>query len=80
MTGKCHLGLTKGNIVLNLGVVGWWDGWVNFQCRGILLILIIVGQRPTALAVDAGGDCLDIFTLICCFSFSFSLSLGDGLI
>ena len=26
-------------------------------------VLIIVGQRPTALAVGAGGGCLDIFTL-----------------
>ena len=29
--------------------------WVNFQCRGVLLIRIIVGQRPIALAVGAGG-------------------------
>ena len=29
---------------------------------------IIVGQVPTALAVGAGGDCLDIFSLICHFS------------
>ena len=27
-------------------------------------ILITVGQGPTALAVGAGGGCLDIFTLI----------------
>ena len=27
----------------------------NFQCRGVLLIWIIVGQGPTALAVGAGG-------------------------
>ena len=32
---------------------------------------------PTALAVGAGGGCLDIFTLNYPFS-SFSLSLGDG--
>ena len=31
-------------------------------------ILITVGQGPTALAVGAGGDCLDIFTLIYPFS------------
>ena len=31
-------------------------------------ILITVGQGPTALAVDAGGGCLDIFTLIYPFS------------
>ena len=27
-------------------------------------ILIIVGQGPIALAVGAGGGCLDIFTLV----------------
>ena len=27
-------------------------------------IWITVGQGPTALAVGAGGDCLDIFTLL----------------
>ena len=31
-------------------------------------IWITVGQGPTALAVDAGGGCLDIFTLIYSFS------------
>ena len=31
-------------------------------------ILITVGQGPTALAVGAGGVCLDIFTLIYPFS------------
>ena len=31
-------------------------------------ILIRVGQGPTALAVGAGGSCLDIFTLIYPFS------------
>ena len=42
--------------------------WVNFQCWGVLLICIIVGQGPVALAVGAGGGCLDIFSLICPFS------------
>ena len=41
------------------GVVGWC--WLNFQCRSVLLILIIVGQGPTTLSVRAGGDCLAIF-------------------
>ena len=36
-----------------------------------------VGQGPTALAVGAGGGCLDIF-LSSIIHFSFSLSLGDG--
>ena len=42
--------------------------WVIFQCRGVLLILIKVGQGPVALAVGAGGGCLDIFSLIYPFS------------
>ena len=40
-------------------VVRWC--WVNFQCRGVLLIWIRVGQAPSALAVVAGEGCLDIF-------------------
>ena len=43
--------------------------WVNFQCRGVLLNCIIVGQGPIALAIGAGGGCLDIFSLIYHFSF-----------
>ena len=34
-------------------VVRWC--WVNYQCRGVLLVSIGVGQGPTALAVGAGG-------------------------
>ena len=34
--------------------------WVNFQCRGVLLIWII-GQGPVALAEGAGWGGLDIF-------------------
>ena len=43
--------------------------WVNFQCQGVLLVWMIVGQGPIALAVGAGGGCLDIFSLIYIFSF-----------
>ena len=32
------------------------------------ILMITVGQGPTALAVGAGGGCLDIFTLIYPFS------------
>ena len=56
------------------GVVRW--RWVNFQCRGVLLIWELVGKGPTALAVGAGGACLDFFSLVCHFSV-FS-PLGDG--
>ena len=41
-------------------------------------IWITVGQGPTALVVDVGGRCLEIFTLTYPFLSSFSLSLGDG--
>ena len=43
--------------------------WVNFQCRGVLLIWSTVGQGLTALAVGAGGGCLDGFSLVYHFSF-----------
>ena len=39
-------------------------------------ILITVGQGPTALAVGAGGGCLDVFTLIYPF-FPLSPSLWE---
>ena len=39
-------------------------------------IWMIVGQGPIALAVGAGGGCLDIFTLR--YLSSVSLSLGGG--
>ena len=50
--------------------------WVNFQCRGVLLIWIRVGQGPTALAGGADGGSLDIFSLVYRFSF-LSPSLGE---
>ena len=43
--------------------------WVNFQCRGVLLTWITVGQGPIVLAVGAGGGCLVFFSLIYHFSF-----------
>ena len=47
-----------------------------FQCRGVLLIWMIVGQGSIALAVSAGGGYLDIFTLLYPF-LSLSLSLWE---
>ena len=47
---------------------------VNFQCRGVLLVWIIVGQGPIALAVGAGGGCLDIFALSILFLLFLPLS------
>ena len=43
--------------------------WINLQGRGVLLIWIIVGQGPIALAIGAGGGCMDMFSLIYHFSF-----------
>ena len=47
--------------------------WVNFQCWGVLLLWIIVGQGPIALAVGAGGCWLDIFLSSITFFLSPSL-------
>ena len=52
--------------------------WVNFQCQGVLLTWLTVGQGPIVLSVGAGGGCLDIFFSHLSLLFSFSLSLGDG--
>ena len=52
--------------------------WVNFQCRGVLLVWMTVGQGPIALAVGAGGGLFGHFFSHLSFLFSFSLSLGDG--
>ena len=41
---------------------------------------MIVGQGHSVVEVGVGGGCLDIFSLLYHFSFSLSLSLGDGLI
>ena len=50
---------------------GWSDDAMvlgKLPVSGRPTILITVGQGPTALAVGAGGGCLDIFTLIYLFS------------
>ena len=44
--------------------------WVSFQCRGVLLVWLRVGQGPTALTEGAvGGGVSDIFSLVYHFSF-----------
>ena len=45
--------------------------WVNFQCRGVLLVWMVVGQGPIALAVDAGGGLFGHFFLSSIFSLFF---------
>ena len=62
-----EISFIKGIMILNACVCIYWGGrvvrrcWANFQCRGVLLIWLIVGQGPNALAVSAGGGCFDIF-------------------
>ena len=59
---------------------GWSGGAMvlgKLPVQGRPTIWFTVGQGSTALAVGAGGGCLDIFTLIYPFS-PFSLSLIDG--
>ena len=48
---------------------------VNFQCRGVLLIWIIVEHEPTAIALGAGGGVWTFFSRLSFLS-SFSLSLS----
>ena len=50
------MGVGGGGVVLGkLRVVR--RCWVNFQCWGVLLTRIIVGQGPVVLAVGTGGGC-----------------------
>ena len=60
---------------------GWSGGAMvlgKLPVPGRPTIRITVGQGPSALAVGAGGGCLDIFYSHLSFFISFSLSLGDG--
>ena len=41
--------------------------WLNFQCRGFLLIWMIVGQGPIALAVGACGVAWTFFLVYLVF-------------
>ena len=58
--------------IFKILTVGWLGGAMvlgKLPEPGRPTIWITVGQGPTALAVGAGGGCLDIFTLIYPFSF-----------
>ena len=46
--------------------------WVNLQCRGVLLVWMIVGQGPMALAEGAGGGVFGNFFSHLSFLFSVS--------
>ena len=64
---------------VNVATVGWSGGAMvlgKLPVPGRPTIWIIVGQGPAALVVGAGGDCLDIFALVCPF-FPLSPSLWE---
>ena len=65
------LALTVCVSINSLTTGGWLGGAMvlgKLPVPGRPTIWITVGQGPTALAVGAGGGCLDIFTLIYPFS------------
>ena len=55
-SAQCQAWHTEKQIL----VVRW--SWVNFQCRGVLLLGY--SRARAYCAVGAGGGCLDIFTLL----------------
>ena len=66
---------------LSFSVRGWSGGAMvlgKLSVPGRPTIWFTVGQGPTALAVGAGGGCLDILLSSIFSSLSLSLSLGDG--
>ena len=63
-----HNRLNKHRFFSTMGRSGGAMVLVNFPVPGVLLNWIIVGQGPIALALGAGGACLDIFSLICHFA------------
>ena len=61
--------------------MGWLGGAKvlgKLPLPGRPTILITVGQGPTALAVGAGGGCVELFFPHLSFLSSFSLSLRGG--
>ena len=74
------LSLCHPSLLLDFDWSGGWSGGAkvlgNLPVPGRPTGLIAVGQGPIALAVDAGGGCLDIFTLVYPFS-SLSPSLWE---
>ena len=86
VTFKCSLDLQPAPKMFQMALLllkdggGWVERrcWVNFQCWGVLLVWMIVGQGPIALAIGAGGGMFGHFFSHLSFLFSFSLSMGDG--
>ena len=67
---------------MSVSIRGWSDGAMvlgKLPVPGRSTIWMIVAQGPIALAVGAGGGCLDIFTILYHFP-PLPPSLEDGLI
>ena len=65
MPDCCHgkYGITLIGVICILGMVGWCDGAGKLPVSGRPTDLDKSRARSLALAVGAGGGCLDIFTL-----------------
>ena len=51
---------------MSVHVIAWSGGAIVLgilRVLRVLLICLMVGQEPTALAVGAGGRCLNIFSI-----------------
>ena len=66
--------------IKNTGWLGWAMVLGSFQCRGVLLLLHIVGQGPVVLAASAGwvGYIFFFFYIFIYLPFLMSYLLGDG--
>ena len=68
-SGQANQEITKVATLYHEGgqVLRWC--WVNFQCQGVLLTLIRVGQGPAALAVGCRWGLFGHFVLSSIISF-----------
>ena len=60
------------------GWLGWAMALGSFQCRGVLLLLHIVGQGPAVLAAGAGRVGYIFFIFFIYLLFLMSCLLGVG--
>ena len=75
---RCHNAYSQ---LIHTGETGWL-GWAmvlgSFQCRGVLLLLHIVGQGPAVLAAGAGRVGYILFIFFIYLPFLTSCLLGGG--
>ena len=76
------LNIRPGGPNIELHIRTGWLGWAmvlgSFQCRGIQLLLHIVGQGPAVLAAGAGRVGYIILLFFIYFLFLMSCLLGNG--